>query len=143
MTKHLHPDTQVPILGMRLAPGAVLQGDDCYASSDGRWQKSPGTAGLTLKASQAVWIRPDVELSSEAEDLLKYLAKSRFYLAKREWWVFIPALRWKDDGRMDWKVRHPECIQELKDYGFIQPCSEDETVYELSDASRLAAEEFV
>jgi hypothetical protein len=84
-----------------------------------------------------------VELSIEAKGLLAYLAEWNFYLTERSWWIIIPSPEWKNDGRMDWKVLHPECIEELRDYGFIRPCLEDETVYELTDADRSAAKQLL
>lgn len=133
MNQYLHPETNVPIDGMRLAPGAVLRETDQYPSSDGKWRSSP-CPGLVLQHGCSVmWVRPGAELSPEGSALLKYLASYHFCLTRCHGpWLAILSARWKNDARAHWKVQHRERVQELIDYGFVAPSPEDSEVYEIT-----------
>lgn len=142
MIEHLHPDTRVALNGILLGEGAMLRGSDLYASTDGTWQQCP-IPGLFIKQGCKVsWIRHD-KLSSEAKSLLAYLIQWNFYLTERHWWIVIPSPKWQHDSRMDWKVLHPECVQELREYGLIHQYPYDENVYELTDAGRLTGKQLL
>ena len=138
MNEYLHPVSAIPMRGMRLAPGATLRKDDLYDSTDGKWRPCPCTGATICDGCTTFFIRPGVGLSPEAEKLLAHLAKWNLYLTWRHWWIAIPSLRWKNDGRMDWQITHPECIQELVDDGFVRPHPDDEEVYRLTKSGRLA-----
>ncbi len=143
MPIHLHPETQIPIAGMILRPGATLQENDWYASTDGKWQLCP-IPGLILQAGcNVMWVRPCVELSLEAKSLLAELAPYNFCLTHHIHWKMIPSPAWKYDGRMDWELLHPECVQELLDYGFLELHPEDPSVYQLSEAGRTVGKELL
>lgn len=121
MAQHVHPVSQIPLGGMRLGLGATLRGTDQYASSDGNWRPAASWAGCSLQSGcPTVWVRPGVELSPEGRALLGYLVQWNFYLTQRgNMWIVVPSAKWKYDGRIPWEVQHPECIEELRDYGFI------------------------
>lgn len=124
MNEYLHPRSNQPIRGMRLASGATLQETDRYDCFDGEWRTagSIGMAGHTLRAGQpAIWIRPAAEISAEGRVLLRYLVRQPGYglTARGSMWIVVPSPRWKYDGRMQWEVQHPECIPELIEYGLI------------------------
>jgi hypothetical protein len=143
LTEHQHPKSSVLVTGMRLAQGAVLREDDVYDSTSGTWERCPAP-GLVLGSTPTVWVRP-TGLSQEGLLLLAYLAERKYLLTKplheSYWrWKMIPSPGWKNDGRMDWPVQHPQCVQDLIEFGFITPTKDDE-IYEVSDAGRAAAQQ--
>jgi hypothetical protein len=142
MIEHLHPDTSVTLDGILLGQGAMLRGSDWYASTVGTWQQCPIPGLIIKQGCKVLWIRPN-KLSCEAKSLLTYLTQWNFYLTERHWWIVIPSPRWKHDSRMDWKVLNPECVQELREYGLIYQYPYDETVYELTEAGRLAGKQLL
>lgn len=146
MNRYLHPETGIPIDGMRLAPGVQLRESDQYASSDGTWRVAPSHAsGLILQERcETLWVRPRAELSPEGNALLKYLVSYHFCLTRcRGPWLAILSARWKNDERAHWEVQHRERVQELIDYGFVAPSAEDEEVYELSALGKAEGEKLL
>lgn len=125
MNEFIHPRSSRPIHGMRLGPGTKLRETDQYDCSDGSWRPAGEWAGTMLQSKcPTVWVRPGVELSPEGRELLRYLSHhppSYGLTTRGSRWIVIPSAKWKYDGRMEWKVMHPECVPELIDYGFIAP----------------------
>ncbi len=124
MHTYVHPRSQAPIIGMRLAAGAVLQQGDVYDSTTGTWEActSPGVA---LGKTETIWVRPGADLSNNARELLARLVRkgSTTCLVKRQrdrnyYVTSNPGHNW--DGRMGHTyVKHPECVQELVEYGLL------------------------
>ena len=143
MLQHVHPKSGAVIVGMLLPPQTVLMPHDCYDSSTGEWENNPALAGLQLRGlCGATWVRPSGDLSAlspESRDLLIYLAEMRFLVALTSHWVVIPSVYWKNDGRMDWEIRHPECVEDFISRGFLLPFFGHSDVYEFTDAGREAA----
>ena len=49
------------VFGRRLVPGDVIQKDDVYESTTGKWEKAP-CPGVVLEAGvETVWVRPEAE----------------------------------------------------------------------------------
>lgn len=126
MQTHLHPRSGASLTGMRLAAGAILRADDQYDSSDGQWRACNHVDGNILQPRcTTYWVRPNIEFSENARVLLGYLnshggdlyaciaeRNGRHYVLPR------PDFNW--DGRMELQyVQHPECVQELVDYGYL------------------------
>lgn len=126
MQVQTHPQSGVPIVGMKLAEGAILQEGDVYDSTVGVWEQCP-CPGLELKATSTFWVRPRAELSENARLLLDYLnlRGGDFYgcIAERNGTYYvIPSPNFNWDGRIDvesQRVQHPECVQELVGYGYL------------------------
>jgi hypothetical protein len=119
---------------MRLAPGALIRNTDVYDSTDGGWHKAGRWTGSIIQPGcTTVWVRPNTELSKEAVSLLNHLVRSdkhHFYLTDRPiHWKVVPSPQWVEDGRMDWKVLHPECVQELIDYGYVHRIEDYKPLY--------------
>ena len=130
---YFHPKTRTMIKGMRLAPGAVVQDGDRYAADDGKW-RSPGmaTGQVLYRGCETIWVRPDVGLSPGAGELLVRLAEQKLLLARAPHWrtVSSPPSRHHEDP--DRRIAHPECVQELFDYGLIRQVEEGLDVYQLT-----------
>ncbi len=111
------------IAGMKLAAGAILEPDDHYDSTDGKWQPAGQWAGVAIQpACSTTWVRPNAGVSDQALNLLRELVQTsgqHYFLTNRPWWKMVPTPRSAEDGRMDWQVRHPERVQELIDFGLI------------------------
>jgi hypothetical protein len=141
MTVHLHPISNAPIEGTILPSGTELLEGDVYDSTRGSWEPNP-IPGARLRGSAAIWIRPSGDLttiSEEGKQLLSYLAEYNFLLAEDSYhWKVIPSPRWRDDGRMDWEVKNPDCIPELIRRGLILPHPNAVRCYEVTDAGREA-----
>lgn len=123
MNQYLHPVSLIPLEGMRLGPGAMIRETDLYDSTDGSWRPAP-CAGATLQEGcTTVWVRPEAKLSTEGRQLLSHLVHNPTYgLTQRSgMWIVVPSAKAKYDGRMQWEVRHPECVQELIDFGLVAP----------------------
>ena len=55
---HDHPYASTNyIIGILLQPGAILEANDVYASTTGRWTKCP-CPGITLSETETIWVRP-------------------------------------------------------------------------------------
>lgn len=144
MNRYLHPETGVPIDGMRLAPGAALRETDQYSSSDGRWHSSPCPGLVLQRGCSVMWVRPGAQLSSGGRALLKYLASYHFCLTQcRGPWLAILSAKWKNDARAHWEVQHPDRVQELIDYAFVAPSPEDEEVYTLTALGKAEGEKLL
>lgn len=126
MHTHTHPRSGLPIKGLLLASGALLRPEDKYACSSGRWEICP-IPGLILDRTQTVWVRPEARLSDRARTLLLCLTAqapiySR-YVAQRPWksYAIVPSAHFNWDPRIETPVvEHPECIQELVDFGYLE-----------------------
>ena len=125
----IHPKSGVQVQGMQLVRGVVLQKSDLYDSTSGKWENCPCVGGTVPNGQHVVWIRPNTELSAEGKVLLTYLTQNNFLLTYLYWWKVIPSPRWRYDGRMDWRVLQPECVQELIDFGFVSALSPREIDY--------------
>jgi len=143
MIEHLHPQSRIPIAGILLGVGAKLQKDDRYASTDGKWQLCPIPGAIIQRGCEAIWVRPDAELSIEAKYLLAELSVVNFCLTYHLHWKMIPSPAWRYDGRMDWQVLHPECVDELLDSGFLEAHPDDSSVYQLSHTGREAGKQLL
>jgi hypothetical protein len=126
MQEHIHPQSGATLSGMRLAVGAILRQDDRYDSSDGKWRSCNHTAGNKIEPGcTTVWVRPNVSLSDHAMVLLCVLARREegraSYISERDGVQYLlPTPTWNWDGRVALKsLRHPECVQELVDYGYL------------------------
>lgn len=137
-----HPESGVAVLGMQLFPGTVLRETDVYASSFGAWEPCPRKGLCLERGCKTIWVRPSADLSKEAKQLLEYLVRSKFLLTYQGHWKVIPARGWKQDGRMDWEVLHPECVQPLIDFGFLVEHRFDHEVYEPSESARSITKRF-
>lgn len=129
MYTHIHPLSGEQIVGLRLASGTRFQGGDKYDSSTGKWEDCPCIIGTVPKGDHVRWVRPNATLSANGKLLLGYLASTKNLLTYVHWWKSIPSPKWRHDGRMDWKVTHPECVQELIDFGFVEPIPASEINY--------------
>jgi len=136
--QHIHPISATPIEGMSITAGAVLRKTDVYDSTTGKWEPvPPALVGSTLqKGHGAFFIRPNTELSDDGKAFLANLVWGNLLLTYRNWWIVIPSLEWKYDGRMDWQVLCPDCIPELVSYGYVEPHPDDPAVYQLTDKGR-------
>ena len=135
-------------------PNVVLKGkDDNGKKVSGRIQdwflhfcaEKEGRPGKRVRITvevleESTTQEKDAELSEEGKRLLKYLAQYDFCLAYRNCWKAIPSPQYKDDGRMDWKIKHPECVQELIDLFLVVECGDDPDVYKLSERGRRIAQ---
>jgi hypothetical protein len=144
MIEHIHPTSGATIRGMLLPPMTELLPGDRYDSTSGSWEEQHILAGCAIDLGcETLWIRPSGDLatlSEEGKDLLRYLADHNLLLTEDLWhWKIIPSLHWKDDGRMDWGVKHPDCIPNLIARGFLLPHPSDPEVYEVTEAGREAA----
>jgi hypothetical protein len=126
MQVHTHPESGETITGTRLAAGAILQQNDRYNSSDGKWRPCNHTAGHRIEPNcTTIWVRPNVGLSENARTLLGYLnsrgGESYGCIAERQdVYYVLPTSTWNWDGRFELQhVEHPQCIQELVDYGYL------------------------
>lgn len=126
MQVQTHPQSGISITGMRLAAGAILRQDDQYDSSDGKWRTCNHVTGSVLQPGcTTVWVRPEAVISENARLLLGYLnlRGDDLYasIGKRGGTYYVlPTPTWNWDGRFELKwVQHPECIQELVDYGYL------------------------
>jgi hypothetical protein len=112
------------IVGLSLAVGAILQPGDVYDSTQGIWEECP-CPGVRLRATSTKWVRPRAILSENARVLLGYLnlrGDNRYNcIAQRGGrYYVIPSPNFNWDGRYELKhVQHPECIQELTDFGYL------------------------
>ena len=124
MEVQVYPQNGAPFAGMKLAKGAILQQDDVYNSTAGVWEQCP-CPGLKLGATSTIWVRPRTELSENARLLLGYLnlRGGDLYgcIAERNGTYYVipsPSFNW--DSRLELlRVRYPECIRELVDYGYL------------------------
>lgn len=62
---HRHPVWPHRIIeGRRLTPGEIIQANDVYDSTSGKWEKSP-CPGLILQKGQegyeVIWVRPSAQ----------------------------------------------------------------------------------
>lgn len=123
-----HPRSGATILGVQLPPGTEIGKNDYYDSSDGKWRTAGLIAGGTVPVgNHVIWIRQPGPLSENARILLGYLNSHRFgvfnCIGERNGAFFVipsPTFNW--DGRFDiesQRVRHPECVQELVDHGYL------------------------
>ena len=139
MKEHRHPISDTPISGVRLGIGALIKRTDFYDCSDGTWRRAPSHSdGVRIQPGcNTVFIRSK-DLSLNANNLLGYLAVNDFLVAKPlgSHWKVIPSLRWKSDGRMDWRVVDQACVPELVDYGLIFPHPEDRDVYKVTEVGK-------
>jgi hypothetical protein len=125
---------------MRLGQGAILRDEDVYDSTTGQWEKCL-CPGLELRATPTIWVRPQAELSENARVLLGYLNSYSACVGVyhgTHYVIWSPTFNW--DARVDFysqQVCHPECVQELVDYGYLVPRAvhllSDERVYVLTD----------
>jgi hypothetical protein len=145
MPVHLHPVSKAPIEGTILPFGTELLEGDVYDSTKGNWEPNP-IPGVFLGASCTIWVRPSGDsktISEEGKRLLCDLEEHNFLLTEDSWhWKAIPSPHWKDDARMDWGVKHPECIPELISRGFLLPYVHGAGCYEVTDAGKEAAKVF-
>jgi len=144
MLEHSHPVSGARLRGTLLPAMTELLPGDCYDSRHGRWKNNPALAGCVIRAGcQTVWVRPSSDLSTlseEGKDLLRCLVDDNLLLTEDSWhWKAIPTLRWKNDGRMDWAVQHPEFVPDLIARGFLLPHPHACDVYEVTEAGREAA----
>jgi hypothetical protein len=141
----LHPISNAAIEGVILPPGTELLEGDVYASTRGNWESNP-VPHARLRTSHVAWVRPSGDLntiSKSGKALLCYLAEHNFLVTEDSWhWKVIPEPRWKNDDRMDWGIKDPECIPELITRGLLLPHPHAWAVYELSDAGKEAAKMF-
>lgn len=140
MQEYNHPVSGIKIRGVRLGDGAFIKKTDYYDCSDGSWRHSPhysdNRSEVRIKPGcQTIFIRRE-DISPEAKNLLMYLTANNLLLTRRSWWKAIPSLKWKNDGRMDWRVRDQACVQELIEYGFLYPHPEDDEVHGVSELGR-------
>lgn len=130
-----HPITETQIEGVRLGAGAVLKKEDRYDSTNGNWETCP-CVGVTLLTSgpHVIWVRI-TPFSQEAIELLKYLILHpwKFFRRYGDGWYSVPAIDTKMDPRVCWqKAEHPECLEELASYGFLD-YFEEHAAYALTD----------
>lgn len=124
MQLHSHPQSLSSVAGLRLATGALLKDEDVYDSKTGQWDKCP-CPGLELRATSTIWVRPEAELSENARVLLGYLNLYTGCVGVHHgthYVIWSPTFNW--DARVDFysqRVEHPECVQELVDYGYLIP----------------------
>ena len=119
-----HPVSKIQVSGMLLAAGATLRGDDLYDSTSGGWGRCP-IPGLRLGETDTIWVRLGVELTKQAKDLLTLLNLhgGNFFatIGERGGCYYLlpsPSSNW--DGRIEFsRISHPECIEELLDYGYL------------------------
>lgn len=133
MQTYVHPRSGATIEGVRLPSGSVIRKDDRYDSTDGKWHTADLIAGGKVPPGDHVlWVRQPGPLSEDARVLLGYLntqpwgatwgANTCIGEYNRSFYVIpIPSFNW--DVRFDMeamRVRHPECVQELFDYGYLK-----------------------
>jgi hypothetical protein len=137
MYRYVHPVSSVPVDGIRLGPGAVVRATDYFEGTPSWLEAGPTFAGSVIQPGcQILWVRPNIEMSTEARRLLGYLIRDNQYLTDfGGTWRRIPAPEHKTDGRMDWYAEYG-AVQELKIYGLIAPMSGDDQVYEATDVGR-------
>ncbi len=125
---YTHPRSGTAIEGVRLPPGTIIRMDDKYDSSDGTWRAAELVAGGKVPVGDhVIWIRQPGPLSENARILLGYLSSRRSGAfscigEQRGTFYVIPSPTFNWDGRFDiesWRVRHPECVQELFDHGYM------------------------
>ncbi len=141
MRIYSHPQTRVPISGMRLAPGAILQAGDKYASSDGKWRLAePCSTGMVLhRGWETFWVRPNVEPSPGSSQLIVCLAQADASLVRRRssWKLITPQHR-AQDPRVDLRA-DSLFVGELLTYGLIAQSERDPEVYTLTSDGRSFA----
>ncbi len=140
-----HPHSGATILGVRLPPGTKISEKDLYDSSDGKWRSADLIAGGKVPVGDHVlWVRQPGPLSENARTLLGYLChqpwgeKTCIGEHNRSFHV-IPSPTFNWDGRFDieaMRVRHPECVQELVDHGYLAVGKHDATNW-MSDYSTV------
>ena len=128
MQTNVHPYSGATIEGVRLPPGSVIREDDKYDSTDGKWRTADLIAGGKVPLGDHVlWVRQPGQLSDDARTLLGYLNTRPWGVntcigeRNRSFYV-IPSPTFNWDGRFDieaMRVRHPECVQELFDHGYL------------------------
>jgi hypothetical protein len=60
---HLHPESQVPIIGKKLEPGDIIGTSDVFSAHNGLWKTSPDFPGQpVVEGSKYIWIRPTIVL---------------------------------------------------------------------------------
>lgn len=118
-----HPKSQKLVYGMQLAPGAILQRGDVYASTTGEWETCP-CPGAMLGSVTSIWVRPEVGLTNDALSVLVSLIRlgGEWCVAvRRLTFYLIPGPGWNWDGRLQpVEISCGECIQELVDFGFLE-----------------------
>lgn len=123
-----HPVSGAAIEGSRLAPGSKIRKDDQYDSTDGKWRPAGWVAGNILQPGcTTIWVR-HAPMSDNACTLLDYLNTrpwgARTCIGERNGSFFaIPSPTFNWDGRFDIEAKrvvHPECVQELVDYGYLE-----------------------
>jgi len=120
------------VQGVLLGLGVELKETDLYSSSDGIWKACP-CPGIIIRGFGANFVRPHVDLSTEAESLLDYLRDCGYYLTQRGFsWVIVPARMHEYDGMFQQDVRHPGCVQELMDSGLVTPALGYSNVWEVN-----------
>ncbi|MBX4210472.1 hypothetical protein KW783_00680 [Candidatus Parcubacteria bacterium] len=130
MQTHIHPQSGVTIEGVRLSVGSIIREGDKYDSTDGSWEPGGHIAGLIIqRGCTTFWVRQPEPLSANAKDLLRYLASGGRFgsgtcIGERNGnFYVIPSPTFNRDGRIDWnsqRVRHPECVQELVNHGYLE-----------------------
>ena len=123
-----HPRSGATIEGVRLPPGSKIREDDQYDSSDGKWREAGLIAGGKVPlGDHVVWVRQPGPLSENAHILLGYLCQKpwgeKACIGERDRsFHVIPSPTFNWDGRFDieaMRVRHPECVRELFDHGYL------------------------
>lgn len=141
----IHPVSGATILGVRLPPGTKISEGDKYDSTDGKWRTPDLIAGGTVPAGgHVIWVRQPGPLSDNARTLLGYLCRQpwgeKTCIGRRnQAFHVIPSPTFNWDGRFDieaMRVRHPECVQELVDHGYIA-FGEPEATNWMSDYSTV------
>ena len=138
MNTYAHPQSGEKIQGMKLAPGAKIQESDFYDSTSGRWIRCPSAGGTVPEGGHVIWVRQNAELSEDARALLQYMATSLNFLTHRNHWKAIPDPSARYDERLDWEMPHPECVQDLIDFGFLEAVPANEIDYGTSFDSNAA-----
>lgn len=56
--RFIHPISNIgTVLGIKIEPGTVLEENDVYASTTGKWENCP-CPGVMLQNSDVFWVRP-------------------------------------------------------------------------------------
>lgn len=133
-----HAETGTKVTGVRLGPGATINDNDVYNSSDGKWRRSDNFVHTVIaRGCMTVWIRT-TGLSDSARDLLEQLIIRTQYLTNLTGvgWKRIPTPGEIADDRVHWHV-DPLAAEELRSAGLITHMLGDQrNVFEVSDAGK-------